>query len=112
MIADCNQQIAITSLQSTICNEYRPGTREYVESAFRPSLRELTTELRRAKPMPEARRLAGGGSWGYLESSADRSTAAASMCKVLSFVPSGTRNGKVQENSGTEPTSTNCDGVK
>src|SRR5204862_6348866 len=49
---------------------------------------------------------------GYLESSADRSTDALSIWSAFSFVPSRTRNGKVQENSGTEPTSTNCDGVK
>src|ERR1700730_5223019 len=41
-----------------------------------------------------------------------RSSEAFSIFSVLSFVPSGTRNGKVQEYSGSEPTSTNCDGVK
>src|SRR4030088_2721811 len=35
-----------------------------------------------------------------------------SIFSVLSFVPSGTRNGNVQEKAGTAPTSTNCDGVK
>jgi len=36
---------------------------------------------------------------------------ALSMWKVFNFVPSGTRNGKVHEYSGTLPTSTNVDDV-
>src|SRR3954470_9720604 len=45
-------------------------------------------------------------SGAYLASSAARSYAAFSMCRDFSLVPSGTRNGKVHENSGTLPTST------
>src|SRR5438034_11213533 len=41
----------------------------------------------------------------------DRSSEAVSSCSDFSFVPSGTRNGKVQEYSGTLPTSTKVDAV-
>jgi len=58
----------------------------------------------------------GGPASGSLEaglygSSLLRSKDAFSMRRALSFVPSGTRNGKVQENSGTDPTSTNVAAV-
>src|SRR6516165_3135364 len=47
----------------------------------------------------------------YLGSSAERSRDEDSICSDFSFVPSGTRNGNVQEYSGTLPTSTNVDAV-
>src|SRR4029450_10721977 len=47
----------------------------------------------------------------YLGSNDDRSSEAVSSCNDFSLVPSGTRNGNVQEYSGTLPTSTKVDAV-
>src|SRR6185369_8853521 len=41
----------------------------------------------------------------------ERSSEAVSICSDFSFVPSGSRNGKVQEYSGTLPTSTKVEAV-
>src|SRR5262252_3021859 len=49
--------------------------------------------------------------WAYLLI-AERSIFAVSMFRVLSFVPSATRNGNVQEKSVADPKSTMYDGVK
>ena len=45
---------------------------------------------------------------GYYLSIADRSNVALSIARLFSLVPSGSRNGKPHENSGTDPTSTNA----
>src|SRR5471032_784744 len=66
---------------------YRPGTTWYVGSNLKV------------------------GPLVYLASKEERSSEDDSICSDFSFVPSGTRNGKVQEYSGTLPTSTKVEAV-